>query len=922
MDNLSYLEDLYRLWRNDPSAIDNDWDTFFRDAESTLQTGDHPVDTSERSHTFKQTRVDSLLWAFRDVGYVRARLNPLGGDHGPDHHYLPSNGRAETAETLTPEAFGLSAADLDTEFFAGRHMQPSRMPLRDILAAFEETYCGAIGVEFLHIQDQHVRRWLMQRMEGNRNRSTVNDTRRRMILQDLLRTASFEQALNRYFMGQKRFSIEGAESIVPALHFLVDQAPHYDIQEIVLGTTHRGRLSILHTILNMSPEAVFSHFEENRLPRQTGGSGDVKYHIGFDTTHMHPDGTMVHIRIPANASHLESISGVVEGMARGRQDRMAGPERREVLPVILHGDAAFCGQGVVAETLNLARLDGYRTGGTIHVIINNQIGFTTASRQARSSVFPTDAAKGMQVPILHVNGDDPEAVVTCMELALEYRTAFGRDCIVDMFCFRRYGHNEGDDPSFTHPYMYSLVKRHPGVMALYGERCEQLGIMTRERQDELREMYDNRMRDGHEKSQREEIADDSTGQGAEWDGLDAPYSFAPVPTGVDADILRHIGTCLTTIPDGFTPHARLEKLLERKREMLETEGLADWSLAEALACGSLLLEGIPVRISGEDCVRGTFSQRHFAWWDIEAEAPTAYLPLNNLGPQQAPLAAFDSPLSEYSVLAFEYGYSLVRPRTLILWEAQFGDFANGAQVTIDNYIAAAETKWAQHSGLVLLLPHGHEGQGPDHTSARLERFLQLAGENNMEVCNVTTPAQYFHLLRRQVLRRYRRPLVLMSPKSLLRHPEAVSPLAALTDGAFAGVLDDPAPPKQVTRLLFCSGKVYYDLAAARAAQPDSPCAIIRIEQLYPFPAEALQACLGRYPQAETFVWVQEENRNAGAWSAIAERLEALLPGQARPVYVGRHPAASSATGIFKHHVKEQDKLVREALGIEQGARNP
>lgn len=921
MSNLSYIESLYLQWQADPSSVGEFWDAYFRDARSTaavLEPSAAPNPATLKS--YKQGRVDSLLWAYRDVGYIHAKLNPLGGDFGPAHSYLAGDS-AERYEDLTLNEFGLSDADLDTEFSAGRVMQPAKAPLRDIIAAFRETYCRTIGVEFLHIQDKNIRKWMIHKMESTRNRPVLDAGQRRTILEDLLRTETFERALHRYFVGQKRFSLEGSETIVPALHFLVDNARKYRIDEIAIGTTHRGRLSLLNTILNMTPEEIFWRFEEDHLPAQSGGTGDVKYHIGYDTHHRNEDGSTVHIRIPANASHLESIDGVLEGLTRGLQDRREDGDRSRVLPVLLHGDAAFSGQGVVAETLNLSQLEGYSTGGTIHIVINNQIGFTTSSRSSRSSVFPTDQAKALQTPVLHVNGDDPEAAVHAVDLALQYRQAFARDIVIDIFCYRRHGHNEGDDPSFTHPYMYRLVKEHPGVGSLYGQRCAEIGVAGLEEQKKIVDAHESRFKDAYERSRREPVMRLQAQPDREWQGLTQAYSHAAVETGVSERTLRQIFERVTTIPPDFHAHPRLVRILESKRAALAEQGTVDWAMAETLAFGSLLLEGTPVRLSGEDSVRGTFSQRHLAWWDVESPAkPRSFTALNEIAPGQARLSAYDSPLSEYAVLAFDYGYSLARPRSLVLWEAQFGDFANGAQVTIDNYIASAEVKWCQRSGLVVLLPHGSEGQGPDHSSARLERFLQLCAENNFEVCNATTPAQYFHLLRRQVMRNFRKPLVIMAPKSLLRHPKVASPLSDLTRGSFCEVLGDPLAAKDATRVILCSGKIFYDLLEARSQGGDGRCAILRIEQLYPFPDESLRACLRQYASAKEFIWAQEEPQNSGAWSFVKDRVEGL-PANASLEYVGRPPAASSAPGMHRRHEDEQKSLVFRALGIQTGAGN-
>ncbi|OHB74445.1 MAG: 2-oxoglutarate dehydrogenase E1 component [Planctomycetes bacterium RBG_16_55_9] len=919
MDNVSYIEDLYREWQTNPSIVSSAWDAYFRQtAEMQVAPSEATAQPPVRDMAFRQGRVDSLLWAYRDIGYLYARLNPLGGDYGPEHDYLRHEDTG-VYEKLTLEEFNISEADLDTIFFAGRAMKPSRAPLREILKAFQETYCGAIGVEFLHIQNKHIRRWLIEKMESARNRPTLDAGQKRIILEDLLRTEALEQMLGRSFVGQKRFSLEGSEAIIPGLHFLVDSANTYGIEDFVIGTTHRGRLAILSTILHMTPEEIFSRFEENFQAGMSHGTGDVKYHIGYETDHILDDSGTAHISMVANASHLESVDAIVQGKARALQDKKGNHERKRILPILLHGDAAFSGQGVVAEVFNLSHLPGFATGGTIHIIINNQIGFTTPAREGRSSIFPTDAAKALPVPIFHVNGDDPEAVVYVADLALQFRQTFGADCVLDVFCYRRHGHNETDEPSFTHPHMYKIIGSHPGVATIYGQRCAETGVMTKDDQTAVTQKYTESLKQALETSRSEPISQIDTSQGPDWARISSQYSSEPVDTAVAESTLRRIAEHITKVPEDFHIHPILGRILQRKRETFEQKAMVDWSFAEALAFGSLVLEGIPVRLSGEDCVRGTFSQRHLTWWDTQSDQPHPYTALQTLDAGQAEFSVFDSPLSEYSVVGFEYGYSLVRPQALVAWEAQFGDFANGAQVIIDNYIASAQSKWGRSSGLVLLLPHGSEGQGPDHSSAHLERFLQLAAGNNMQICNATTPAQYFHLLRRQVKAKYRIPLILMTPKSLLRHPKVISALGELAGGAFGQVLDDSCEPDQIERVLLCSGKVYYDLLAQREALDKADAALIRIEQLYPFPDEALGACLARYPRNREVTWVQEEPRNYGAWAYMHERFARYFP-KIKLRYLGRDESPSSETGSHKQYQAEQKKLVEDALGATEVAK--
>ncbi len=915
MDNLRYIENLYRAWQKDPAAVAGAWDRHFRGlAGPDGQPALTPAPAAQ-TMAYKQSRVDSLLWAYRDVGYLYARLNPLGGDYGPGHHYLSrrtSAAQPGTFEALTVEQFGLSQEDLDTEFSAGRAMKPSPAPLREIIQAFQQTYCASIGVEFLHIQDKNIRHWLIEKMESMRNRPTLSAGRQRIILEDLLRTEALEHTLHQSFVGQKRFSLEGSEAIIPGLHFLVDSADRYGIEDFVMGTTHRGRLSILATILHMTPEEIFSRFEENFGPGMAAGSGDVKYHIGYETDHILDRGGVVHISMAANSSHLESIDAIVQGKARALQDRKRDRQRKRVVPILLHGDAAFSGQGVVAETFNLSNLAGYTTGGTIHIIINNQIGFTTSVQDERSSCFPTDMAKALPIPVFHINGDDPEALVYAADLALQFRQTFGIGCVLDVFCYRRYGHNEADEPSFTQPRMYQLIGAHPSVATLYGRRCADAGIMSEADQTALAEAFSGSLKQALHEARSQSISRIDTTQGPGWAGIDGHYTGDPGQTAAAEETLRRIAHHVTKVPEGFHIHRTLGRILERKRRTFDEQQEVDWSYAEALAFGSLLLEGIPVRLSGEDSVRGTFSQRHLTWWDTESDEPTPYTALQTLAAEQAELSASDSPLSEYSVLGFEYGYSLVNPHMLTVWEAQFGDFANGAQVVIDNYIASAEAKWGRLSGLVLLLPHGSEGQGPDHSSGHVERFLQLGAHDNIQVCNLTTPAQYFHALRRQVKVSFRKPLVVMAPKSLLRHPKVVSSLGDLATGSFQQVLDDSCDPQGIERVLLCSGKVYYDLLARREETGRTDTTIIRVEQLYPFPAQRLAGCLERYPQARQIVWVQEEHKNYGPWAYVRERFASHLP-EVVFHYHGRDESASSATGSFREYQQQQKELVEGAF---------
>ena len=909
--DVPWIEELHERWLADPRSVEPQWNEFFHNQESshialkrrgggTASDGPVPTDMA-----FKQSRVDSLLWGYRDVGYLYAHLNPLAPSEGEQKNYYAEP--AHTYEQLTLSEFGLSESDLQTEFYAGNVFSRSKMKLADIIQALRETYCSTVAVEFLHIQNKPIRRWLIQQMESSRNRPSFGQEKKKVILDDLLTAEEFEHFMHTAFIGQKRFSLEGAESVIPALHRLVDSAPDMGISEIIMGMTHRGRLTVLNRILNKPPVELFREFEGIEDPGDFSSSGDVRYHLGFETEHSLPDGRAVRVNLVANPSHLESVDPVVEGMARAVQRERGDTERKEVVPLVLHGDAAFSGQGIVEETFNLSTLRGYKTGGTIHVIINNQIGFTTSARDARSTFFPTDVAKMLPVPVFHVNGDDPEAVAYTMDLAVRFRQTFGRDVVVDVFCYRKYGHNEGDDPSFTHPLMYKIIERKRSQPVLYTERLIAEGVVTREETERTRLSFRESLKVALQEARTTEV------DGPVLTREPNAWEWGERVAAPSEESIRLVAGKLTAIPAGFHVHAKLKRIIDEKAARLEKEGLVDWAFAESLAFGSLLMEGIPVRLSGQDSARGTFSQRHLVWWDTETLVPQPFIPLANLAPDQGRFSVYDSPLSEYSILGFEYGHALGQPRSLVMWEAQYGDFSNGGQVIIDNYVAAGEAKWGTISAIVLLLPHGFEGQGPEHSSAHLERFLMLCARNNIQVCNCTTPAQYFHLLRRQVKRSFRKPLIVMTPKSLLRHPRALSPLSDLSRGEFQEVLEDPARPAKPRRLILCSGKIFYDLLKAREDGGDPSTAIVRVEQLYPFPAQILAGILEGYRSVRDRLWVQEEPRNRGAWMFMSERFARELPGVPLS-YVGREEAASPATGSHQVHTREQAEIMAEALG--------
>lgn len=916
IENLLFAEALFESWKEKKTSVPSEWDELFSHISdgaglaSTLRSDSPPrVADAESAHVYKQSRIDSLIWAYRDVGYLHADLNPLQGYITPDLKYLFKTIEG-SHENLRPEDFGLEEADRDTIFRSGRSLTPPSGTLEIILSSLRETYCSYMGVEVFHIQNRTMRGWLIEKIEQQNNRPVVSNTQKMRILSDVIKAEELESFIHSNYIGQKRFSLEGGESLIPALHHLIDiGARDLGIQEIVLGMAHRGRLNVLTNLMNKPQEEVFSTFEDRALPYEVGGSGDVKYHLGFSTDHINEDGSRTHVSLLPNPSHLESVGPVVEGKARGAQRRRDDNHRKRVIPVLIHGDSAFTGQGVVAETFNLAQLRGYKTGGTIHIIINNQIGFTTAPRDSRSTFFCTDVAKVMPVPIFHVNGDHPEHVTRAIDLAVRFRQKFGYDAVVDIICYRKYGHNEADEPSFTHPIMYGLIENADSVSKIYGRQMDEEGVCSTEEQKKIRDAYRSLLKLSLKNAKSKPVKYITDGfQFGDWKKYKKEYSHKKTKTGVALPTLKDIGKKLTTVPQGFQIHRKLQRILDDKKKMLAGESGFDWATAEALSFASLLIDGTPIRLSGEDSGRGTFSQRHAVCWNIATETPEPYIPLTNLSEFQARFRVYDSPLSEFSVLGFEYGNAMAEPEMLTLWEAQFGDFCNGAQVIIDQFIAAGESKWDRGNGLVLLLPHGYEGQGPEHSSGHLERFLQLCADDNIQVCVPTTPAQYFHLLRRQMKRDFRKPLIVMTPKSLLRSKDAVSAFEDMANGGFSEVLNDPLDPQSARVLAFCSGKIYYDLATRRNELKAKEIAIIRLEQLHPFPAEQVKAVVKQYSSVDRYVWVQEEPRNRGAWYYI-ENFKHALVGDAEVHYAGRQPSASPATGSYQQHRMELNDIL-------------
>ena len=896
LSNATYVDALYEQYLRDPTSVGSDWQTFFQG----FDLASCPRTCVAASQARLQSKVASLIYGYRSQGHLLAKVDPLGNN-------------ATSHPALSLGAFDLSEDDLSKVFDTGHLGGPQRATLSDILAILQETYCGSIGVEYLHIQDTAVRRWLQAEMEPLRNRPQLTRDERLEILQNLVDAELFETFIQSRYPGQKRFSLEGAESLIPAVHAVVELAPELDIQEMVIGMAHRGRLNMLANILDKSYAQIFSEFEDNFLPETVGGDGDVKYHRGFASTHVNHQGKPLYVSLTSNPSHLEAVNPVALGRVRAKQRRLGDTEeRRRVLPFLIHGDAAFAGQGLVAETLNLSGLPGYTTGGTIHFIINNQIGFTTGPAEARSTMYSTDVAKMIEAPIFHVNGDDPAAVVHVAQLALRFRQRFGRDVVVDMVCYRRHGHNESDEPAFTQPVLYRKIKNRPPVRKLYQQQLIDAGELELEAGERIAERFKARLQEAFEEVKRKPVGEEQQAFQDAWAGFDNPYSSEPVKTGVPHTMLMDVARALTTVPDGFSLNPKVGRRLPKVREAVEEHGEIDWPTAELLAFGTLLHEGTPVRLSGQDSARGTFSQRHSVWQDMNTQE--SYIPLRHIREQQARFCVYNSMLSEAAVLGFDYGYSLDEPHMLVLWEAQFGDFSNGAQVIIDQFIVSSLSKWQRASGLVMLLPHGYEGQGPEHSNAYLERYLAACAEENMQVCNFSTPAQYFHALRRQMRRNFRRPLIVMSPKSLLRNPQCVSSVDELVDGHFHEVLDDPDAPTEVERLVLCSGKLYYDLINRRQRDGLQGVAIVRIEQFYPCPDGQMAEIAARYGKAKVVVWAQEEPQNRGGWSFVSQRLRYIFP-QHEVQFAGREAAASPAPGSLRQHQIEQEQVVRDALGL-------
>lgn len=926
--NADLLEDQYALWCENPENVDEIWNAYFEGFElgsTVLKKRGEPIEkvspTGEKAAGSSMPvpmggavdltggasrgKIVSLVYNYRVLGHTQAHINPLADS-------------PEKNPRLALEQFNLTESDLEEEASSQFFRQGQSMTLRNLIAELEATYSSYIGFEFMHIHQTDVRNWIRERIEARPHREPLSREEKLKSLKWLMEAELFESFLGKKFLGEKRFSLEGGEGLMVLLNQILERCPSAGVKEIEMGMAHRGRLNVLAHFVKKSLSTLLYEFTPNYVPDLVAGDGDVKYHLGYEKVRRLPDGE-VRVSLAANPSHLEAVNPVVEGKARARQrligDDGAKTDRKVVCPILIHGDAAMAGQGPVAEVLNLSQLEGYRTGGTIHLVVNNQIGFTTMPEDARSSAYATDVAKMIEAPILHVNGERPEELIWAAEFALEFRQRWGMDVVIDMYCYRRQGHNENDQAAFTQPHIYRKIAGRKVAWQLYQDELVDDGVLSSAEAQEIHDGIWAALEKGLDKMRKREQSPEEvdvfTGSTAE---EQPAFTFDPIQTGVPLEQIQQVGRALTEIPEGFQVHPTLAKrFIPRRKEAMEKGGPIDWALAEALGFGTLLLDGYPVRLSGQDCRRGTFSHRHAVMYDYETRE--RYMPLREISPEQERFCVYNSLLSEAAVLGFDYGYSLGCPNMLLLWEAQFGDFANGAQVIIDQFISSAESKWQTPSSLVMLLPHGYEGMGPEHSSARLERFLQLCAEKNMIVGNFTTPAQYFHALRRQKLNTVRKPLILMTPKSLLTNPRAVSQVEDfLDDSTFQEVIPDHfgfEHPDRVSRVIFCSGKVYYDLLAYREQHEIKDAAIVRVEQIYPLHAKALREAIQPYRRAKKVVWCQEEPSNMGAWSFMRPRLERILDH--RPRYAGRERASSPSTGSKAVHKREQQMLCEQAF---------
>ncbi|NWJ49491.1 MAG: 2-oxoglutarate dehydrogenase E1 component [Bacteroidetes bacterium] len=902
MDSLNYLnssdptviEQFYEQYLNDPKSVEPGWRKFFEGFQFAQQHYQSKQSDVASSAEFK---VINLITGYRRRGHLFTQTNPV-------------RTRRQYRPTLDIENFGLTQKDLDSYFNAGEELGLGKTTLRKIVEHLEQTYCQSVGAEFFYIRIGEIYEWLRSRMEGSRNTPVYTIDARKKILNNLSKAVFFEKFLHRKFPGQKRFSLEGAESLIPALNAVIEKGALLGSEEFVIGMAHRGRLNVLTNILQKPVSDIFSEFEGKDYDDDQV-MGDVKYHLGFTTTYQMEDGKDVKVSLAPNPSHLEAVNPVVEGIVKAMLDHDYDGNIDKITPILIHGDASVAGQGIIYEVLQMSELPGYLTGGTIHLVINNQIGFTTNYLEARSSTYCTDIAKTIQTPVFHVNGDDVEAVVYTVQLAMEYRAQFHKDVFIDLLCYRRYGHNEGDEPRFTQPILYKIIENHPDPREIYSRKLIEQGVITPEESKLIEATINDHLDNSLTQSRATDKSHVHTFFEQRWRNIrkaETEDFVESIPTGVSSDLLVEIGMKLTSLPADKQFYRKLVKIQDERRAMIVERGNLDWALGELLAYATLLDEGFPVRLSGQDSQRGTFSHRHSVFTVEDSEEH--YTPLKNISERQAKFQVINSLLSEYGVLGFEYGYALTTPNGLTIWEAQFGDFNNGAQIITDQYISSAEDKWKVMNGVVLLLPHGYEGQGPEHSSARIERFLTLCADNNMQVANCTTPSNFFHLLRRQLHREFRKPLIVFTPKSLLRHEKCVSAFAEFTTGGFKEVIDDDTTaPETITRLVFCMGKVYYDLLDEKKRIGDTVTAIIRIEQMYPFPIEQLNVVISRYNNAAHYLWVQEEPANMGSWSFIQRHFKDVPL-----LLIARPESGSPATGLPKLHKLRQQKIVQKAFG--------
>lgn len=921
--SLDYIDDLYVQYVRDPASVSENWRKYFEQflvgngstdknrpsssgGGSSKNSGNEKGQTPENDSNAQtlwlariQDRVNNLVREYRVRGHLVANLDPLGFDR-PD------------SPELNPNVYGLNQEDLSRPFNGDSVETELGGTIDAILTRLRNTYCRSIGAQFMHIDRRNIRDWLQRRMETTENRLELSHDVQRRIYARLADATIFEEFVRRKFVGAKTFSLEGAETLIPMLDLALEKASQHNVKEVVMGMAHRGRLNVMANILKKRAMNIFWSFDDPN-PEMNRGGGDVRYHLGYSSDWTTASGENLHISLCFNPSHLEFVNTVAQGRTRCKQDRRRDELRQEVMTILIHGDAAFAGEGVVQETLNLSELEGYKTGGTLHVVINNQVGFTTEPKEGRSTTYATDIAKMLQIPIFHVNGEDPEAVAQVVSLAMDFRKEFQRDVVIDLYAFRRWGHNEGDEPRFTQPRMYAEIDRRASVREQYLNRLLELGKISPEEAEGIQQKRTEKLESEFAASKNEAFVPDTQTLAANWsDYFGGPEPLENTPTGYDTEKLSKLLDALTRLPENFSANKKLKRPMMQRREMAEGKHPLDWASAEAAAFASLLADGHPIRMTGQDCQRGTFSQRHAVLHDTKDGS--TYTPLANLGTDQARLELYNSPLSEAGVLGFEYGYSLDSPDGLVVWEAQFGDFWNCAQVIVDQFIASAEDKWNRLSGLVMLLPHGFEGQGPEHCSARVERFLAMAAEHNIQVCQPTTPAQYFHLMRRQVIRKWKKPLVVLSPKSLLRHPRVISPLSDLTNGTFRKVLpDEHTSLNNADRLILCTGKVYYDLIEAREKKKLNNVAIMRIEQLYPLSVKELLASVSEFPSGKPVYWVQEEPTNMGAWPYIKQTFSDDLAEKYKLNRISRVESASPSTGSMAAHKLEQAELIQEAL---------